>query len=198
MLPTRRTGLLSCALIALTITAVSSAASAQNVSRVQPQKKRWPRLVSLREGSAILDAAWEHRDLILDDYKPDCSHLVHEIYSLVGLGYKYAPSRELYYNRVTEFTRVLKPQAGDLIVWLGHVGMVVDPLDHSFYSSLKSGLLTDSYLKQYWRRRGTPRFYRYRLGDRMQRIRFDFSHSLISRNRGENTASIISPFADVE
>jgi hypothetical protein len=57
---------------------------------------------------------------------------------------------------------VSAPQPGDLIVWRGHVGLVVDSRQHLFYSSLRSGLETEDYTSAYWRRRGAPRFYRYR------------------------------------
>ncbi len=123
--------------------------------------KPWARLVSFTEGKTIVEAAWEHRLAV--DYKPDCSHLVHEIYSMIGLDYKYVPSRALYRGAASSFQRVFRPQPGDLIVWLGHVGIVVSPKEHSFYSSLRSGLMTNNYITNYWRHRGHPRFYRYRL-----------------------------------
>src|SRR5256885_3336550 len=170
--------LLSGALVALTFTGLGlfGQTSGQN-----QQKKHWRRMVSFAEGKAILEAAWTHRSSIDGiPYKPDCSHLVHEIYSLVGLDYDYAPSTDLYYNHVASFRRVFHPQPGDLIVWLGHVGIVVSPLDHSFYSSLNSGLLTDNYLKRYWRKRGTPHFYRYSLANGMQRIHLDLSRTLVT------------------
>jgi len=40
--------------------------------------------------------------------------------------------------------------------------LVLDPRQHFFYSSLRSGIETEDYTSAYWRRRGTPRFYRYR------------------------------------
>lgn len=130
-----------------------------------PTHRHWPRLVSFQEGKAIVEAAWQSRVSL--DYKPDCSHLVHEVYSLIGLDYDYLPSRELYKGAADSFQRVFKPQPGDLIVWLGHVGIVVSPQEHSFYSSLRSGLLTNNYVTKYWRGRGKPRFYRYRLAPGM-------------------------------
>ena len=117
-----------------------------------------PKLITGRQGAAIVSAAWEHRREL--DYKPDCSHLVHDVYQSAGLNYPYAPSSDLYAG-LTEFARVKTPQAGDLIVWPGHVGIVVDPKAHSFYSSLRSGLKIDFYDTRAWQRRVPARFYRF-------------------------------------
>lgn len=120
------------------------------------------RLVIFEEGQAIVNTAWEeHRERAR--HKPDCSHLVHEIYALAGFDYPYANSFELY-TGVESFSRVRRPQPGDLIVWPGHVGIVLDPGQHSFYSSLGSGLGTDFYDSPYWVARGPARFYRYVAG----------------------------------
>jgi hypothetical protein len=56
----------------------------------------------------------------------DCSHFVQYLYQQAGLYYGYAPSRTLY-DGMEGFRRVSHPEAGDLIVWRGHVGIVVDP-----------------------------------------------------------------------
>ncbi len=95
------------------------------------------RLVSAKQGRAIVDAA-------LQQDQParglqDCSHLVHEIYSLAGYDYAYASSFELYAGH-ENFRRVRHPQAGDLITWPGHVGIVLEPRQHTFYSLVRSGL----------------------------------------------------------
>ncbi len=92
--------------------------------------------------------------------KSDCSHLVHEVYTLAGYPYPYASSFELYAG-VPHFVRVRKPQPGDLVVWRGHVGIVIDSEEHIFYSSLRSGLRTDDYDLPHWKARGRARFYRY-------------------------------------
>src|SRR6202011_2681963 len=104
-----------------------------------------------------------HRSLRGKRAKPDCSHLVNDVYDVAGFSYPYAKSAALYRGH-TSFIRVSAPQPGDLIVWRGHVGLVLDPRQHLFYSSLRSGLQTEDYASAYWRRRGTPRFYRYRAG----------------------------------
>ena len=90
----------------------------------------------------------------------DCSHLVHYLYQRSGLDYDYANSMSLY-KGVSSFRRVAQPQAGDLIVWRGHVGIVVDPEEHSFVSALRSGVKVSSYVSRYWQRKGSPRFLRY-------------------------------------
>lgn len=116
------------------------------------------RLITQREGEAIVSAAWERERQT--DKKPDCSHLVHEVYALAGYSYPYADSFDLY-TGMRGFVRVTKPQPGDLVVWRGHVGIVVDPEARSFYSSITSGLRTQIYDAPEWRARGTARFYRY-------------------------------------
>src|ERR1700730_11550431 len=120
------------------------------------------RLVTRDEGLAIVDVISDHhRSLRGKRAKPDCSHLVSDIYDLAGFPYPYAKSADLYRGQAS-FVRVSSPQPGDLIVWRGHVGLVLDPRQHFFYSSLRSGLQTEDYTSAYWRRRGFPRFYRYR------------------------------------
>lgn len=90
----------------------------------------------------------------------DCSHFVQYLYEHAGLYYGYAPSRILYAG-MEPFRRVFHPQAGDLIVWPGHVGIVVDPHEATFVSAGNSGVRTQSYVSRYWKRRGRPHFLRY-------------------------------------
>ena len=116
------------------------------------------RPLSHGEGAALRDFALaQPSDL---EPKPDCSHLMHQIFSAAGLEYPYANSFDLF-SGVPQFRRVKSAQPGDLVVWRGHVGLVVDPNGHSFYSSLGSGIQTDEYDSHYWRKRGQPRFYRF-------------------------------------
>jgi hypothetical protein len=114
--------------------------------------------LSLDEGLAILNAALDSRHRA--DFTSDCSHLVHRLYQRAGFPYAYAPSSDLYAG-IDEFQRVTKPQPGDLAVWQGHAGIVVNPAQHSFFSLLSSGAGVDSYDSPYWRHRGRPRFFRY-------------------------------------
>ena len=118
------------------------------------------RLLTAKEGRAIVDAA-------RDQDQPargaqDCSHLVHQTYLSAGFEYPYASSFELYAGNVN-FERVKYSQPGDLIVWPGHAGIVVDPLHHSFYSLVSTGLEAQDYEGSYWKSRGRPRFYRYKV-----------------------------------
>lgn len=90
----------------------------------------------------------------------DCSHLVHAIYERAGFHYEYADSDDLYAG-VEGFQRVKQPQTGDLIVWHGHAGIVIQPSRHVFFSFLHAGPGIDDYQAPYWKGRGHPRFYRY-------------------------------------
>ncbi len=91
----------------------------------------------------------------------DCSHLVHDIFAEAGFPYPYADSEDLYAG-ARGFQRVPRPKAGDVIVWHGHAGIVVQPSRHTFFSFLSSrGPGIDDYESRYWRSRGEPRFFRY-------------------------------------
>jgi len=116
------------------------------------------RLASSEEGEAIVQAAWELRRGL--GPKPDCSHFVRAVYARAGFDYEYATSSELF-EGIDAFRRVQKPQPGDLVVWQGHIGIVIDPVEHSFYSSVLSGFAIEDYRSAYWLQRGRPRFYRY-------------------------------------
>src|SRR5882762_9792170 len=116
------------------------------------------RLLNPDEGLTLVNTAWEQREQVRS--KPDCSHLVHQIYELSGFPYPYVSSFDLY-EGIDNFRRVSTPHPGDLVVWRGHVGIVIDGVDHSFYSSVRSGLRTEYYDGPYWRTLGRPRFYRY-------------------------------------
>jgi hypothetical protein len=96
--------------------------------------------------------------------KPDCSHLTHDVYAAAGLDYEYAPTKDVF-EGIEGFERVSNPQAGDLVVWRGHMGIVIDPEEDSFYSSVISGLSVSSFSSSYWESRGPRRFYRYRINE---------------------------------
>jgi hypothetical protein len=134
-------------------------ASAQNADAPQ-EKPSATRLLAVDEGRSIADAA-------LGQEQPapgtqDCSHVIHAIYGSAGFEYPYASSFELFAGN-ENFARVRYPHAGDLIVWPGHVGIVVDPLQHSFSSLVSTGFDVQDYEGAYWKSRGRPRFYRYRV-----------------------------------
>lgn len=136
----------------------SSYSAAGETSDLQQREPSGFRPLNRSEGSAILKVALNSRHHA--DYVLDCSHLVHELYKRAGLRYEYASSSDLY-EGIEEFRRVATPQAGDLAVWRGHVGIVVDPAQRSFYSVLHSGPGVDYYDSPYWKRRGRPRFFRF-------------------------------------
>jgi len=106
----------------------------------------------------ILNAAL--RNHARSDSRLDCSHLVHVIYGRAGFSYSYAKSSDLY-RGAQGFRRVSRPEPGDLIAWPGHVGIVVNPPQHSFFSKLRAGLGIDFYDAPYWKRRGVAHFYRF-------------------------------------
>lgn len=114
--------------------------------------------LNLDEGLAVLGAAMESRHH--PPQRRDCSHFVHTIYERAGFPYSYENSIAMY-DGTSEFERVTQPQPGDLIVWRGHMGVIVNPVQHSFFSSLRTGLGVEQYDSPYWRRRGRPRFFRY-------------------------------------
>lgn len=138
--------------------AAASTALGQNV-RPASTEAHGPRPIARTEGRKILAAIPPTVD-VDSESETDCSHLVHDIYEQAGFAYEYVSSRELYIGSAN-FTRVRVPQAGDLVVWRGHVGIVIDPRQHSFFSVVSSGPDTQFYDSSYWRSRGIARFFRY-------------------------------------
>src|SRR5713226_3919130 len=116
------------------------------------------RPLSTREGRAIVrETSFVETS---EGRTEDCSHFVHDLYEQAGYSYLYASSGDLYLG-TENFVRVRAPHPGDLVVWRGHVGIVINPQEHSFFSSVNSGPRTEYYNSAYWRARGIPRFYRY-------------------------------------
>jgi len=135
------------------------AQSAQRTVRSEPAKTRLaPKLVNADDGLAILGAALAGRYKVQGG--SDCSHLVHTIYEKAGFPYKYERSSDLYAG-IDEFRQVSRPQPGDVVVWPGHAGIVVNPAQHTFYSALRSGFGVQPYDSVYWKSRGRPHFFRY-------------------------------------
>jgi hypothetical protein len=120
-------------------------------------KPAGPRPLTRHEGLAILQVALDSRHHARSS---DCSHLVHTLYERAGFPYDYAPSSDLYAG-IEDFRRVARPQPGDLAVWPGHAGIVLNPAHHSFFSMLSSGPGVDFYDSPYWKQRGRPHFFRY-------------------------------------
>jgi hypothetical protein len=138
-----------------------SSSAPHQVTRTDPDRRQKPiqsHPLNMGESLAILGTALDSRHH--SDFPSDCSHFVHELYERAGFPYEYASSSDLYAG-VDEFQRVASPQPGDLAVWRGHAGIVINPVQHSFFSVLGSGPGVDSYNSAYWKQRGRPRFFRY-------------------------------------
>jgi cell wall-associated NlpC family hydrolase len=116
------------------------------------------RPLNSHERKAVVAVALESRKPLRAER--DCSHFVHGIYEHAGFPYPYAPSDDLY-DGAAGFQRVPKPKPADLVVWRGHVGIVIRPGQHAFFSFLRAGPGIDNYNNEYWTSRGRPRFYRY-------------------------------------
>jgi len=145
--------------LALAMSAGARANTAASQQQPRPQEPRPKvRLVTATQGRAIVDNALNFEQPIRGTQ--DCSHLVHEIYAAAGFEYPYASSFDLYAGH-DNFRRVKAPQPGDLVAWPGHVGIVLDPAEHTFYSLVRSGLQAENYTGRYWKARGHARFYRY-------------------------------------
>jgi hypothetical protein len=152
--------MLACLLIPATLAARQSVPAKRGTTRSPDQSRAQSQssLLNTTEGLAVIGAALESRNGSLS--RLDCSHLVHTVYQRAGFPYSYVSSSDLYAG-VDEFREVAHPRVGDLVVWPGHVGIVVNPAESTFFSALRSGAGVDSYSSSYWRERGTPRFYRY-------------------------------------
>jgi hypothetical protein len=173
-----------------------SAAKAQVAASTQKPEST-SRLLTAEEGRSIVNAAWELE-------KPtrgaqDCSHLVHQIYLSAGFEYPYASSFEIYAGS-ENFERVRNAHPGDLIAWPGHVGVVVDPLQHSFYSLVSKGMEAQDYEGPYWRSRGRPRFYRYKLvgGGVLSAAKISAPRQLLNGTRQREAAPVIGERSPAE
>src|SRR5579859_4291149 len=149
-----------------------------NVHGASPNRSytRKIRTLTSDDRLAVLASALDSKTPRLHEY--DCSHLVHSIYERAGFSYAYASSDDLY-EGVEGFQRVSRPETGDLVVWHGHMGIVIRPSRHVFFSFLHAGPGVDDYQSRYWRSRGEARFYRYIKNDRCSGCR------LASRGTGE-------------
>ena len=163
--------------------ALPTQATGQETSRSKTQAPRQQaippgmRPLNQQEGRAIArNIAWTDDE---EGLSPDCSHLVHTLYEQAGYPYPYASSLALY-NGAEKFWRVKVPHPGDLVVWRGHVGIVMDPKEHTFFSSVSEGARTQFYNSAYWRARGHARFYRYLMNSP-------------ARSRGEVTVAANKP-----
>ena len=166
----KRVGALTLCGLALSASAaqpqIQKGQSSDAITQVQHEQvhrenaKRWPAPVALSpdDGLSVIAAALDAR--VQATRQRDCSHLVHAIYLRAGFPYPYASSSDLYTGG-DDFQRVTRPQPGDLVVWPGHVGIVVNPAQRVFFSRLRRGPGVDAYDARYWKERGQARFYRY-------------------------------------
>jgi hypothetical protein len=154
-------------LLAISMLWMLSVCSLSAAEKQSPETTVEPALLTQDGGLSIISAALDLR--VSRSARQDCSHLVHAIYERAGFSYPYKRSSDLY-NGVESFHRVEAPQPGDLIVWRGHVGIVVNPAQHAFFSSMRSGLGVDDYEAPYWTKRGRARFYRYIATDPLQNM----------------------------
>jgi len=143
--------------LALSVLSAQQAPDEASASQ-KKQNKSHARTLSRKDGRSVVAVALGSK--VRHDSAHDCSHLVHAVYRRAGFPYVYASSDDLY-DGLEGFRRVKKPQPGDLIAWRGHVGIVVQPSRHVFFSYLTAGPGTDDYHSRYWIGRGKVRFYRY-------------------------------------
>lgn len=148
-------GLALCVCSAQEISRPTSAATTRNTNSKRGRKAQ---TLSADDGLGVISAALDPKVRRYAGH--DCSHLVHAIYERAGFPYAYASSDDLY-DGVEGFQRVEHPQPGDLIVWHGHVGIVVRPSKRVFFSFMSAGPGIDNYDAAYWLGRGRARFYRY-------------------------------------
>lgn len=141
---------------------VPSGQTRNNSAKVSHHARPHKSTLTKDDRASLLAVALDAKRLRYSEH--DCSHLVHAIYKRAGFPYSYADSEDLY-TGVEGFQRAARPQPGDLVVWHGHVGIVIRPSQHAFYSFLSRGPAIDNYRSRYWKARGQPRFYRYLKSD---------------------------------
>ena len=155
-------GLAVCSVPAQDTTAVDQDSHPSKVTGGGAARHRRKSSLNKDDRQAVIVAALASRKHRYGEH--DCSHLVHAIYERAGFPYTYVPSDDLY-DGVEGFQRVSRPQPADLVVWHGHVGIVLRPQQHAFFSFLSAGPGVDDYYSRYWRSRGEARFYRYLKND---------------------------------
>ena len=100
-----------------------------------PKENDRSKLLGAREGTELARMALQYRPD--DGVKPDCSHLVNQIYREAGLNFRFASSSEIYAG-IDPFQRVRHPQPGDLIVWRGR-HFIKDEGDPNYQSLRRNG-----------------------------------------------------------
>jgi cell wall-associated NlpC family hydrolase len=82
----------------------------------------------------------------------DCSHLVYRVYRETVFGsFPFMDTATL--RTSDEFVTVNEPQSGDIVLWDGHVAIVVDPVEGSFIGAQTStGVAIANYkTNSYWK-----------------------------------------------
>lgn len=148
--------------VALSFALLANAATTVTVAEQDKKSSRTARTLTAEEGAKIATAARRHRRSVRGTL--DCSHLTHQVFANAGFAYVYAPSNTIF-RGMHGFKRVKKPRSGDVIVWRGHVGVVIDTEAKTFYSWHSDGASVRNYDSRYWRSRGEMRFYRYLVSD---------------------------------
>jgi hypothetical protein len=151
-------GLALCVCSAQQATRQPATSSTPQQSASETHGRKPARTLTPDDGLGVISAALDPKVRRYAGH--DCSHLVHAIYERAGFPYAYASSDDIY-DGVQGFQRIEQPQPGDLIVWHGHVGIVVRPSKHVFFSFMTAGPGIDDYDAPYWVHRGQARFYRY-------------------------------------
>lgn len=154
----------SVSIVCAAVLCAAQSTPTQGPANPAPPRPKRPvaKTLTKQDRSSVINIALHSRAVRQGGH--DCSHLVHAIYQRAGFPYKYADSEDLYAG-VEGFERVPHPQPADLVVWHGHVGIVIHPAHHAFFSFLSTGPNVDDYSSRYWRGRGEPRFYRYVKGN---------------------------------
>jgi cell wall-associated NlpC family hydrolase len=94
----------------------------------------------------------------------DCSHFVWQVLKESISGIPYMPSYDFphspYFRKVDGSDA--SAEAGDIVYWPGHVGIVIDPMSGEFIGSQNSsGVSTANYKSNpYWRTRVGRQFFR--------------------------------------
>jgi hypothetical protein len=151
-------GVAACVCVAQEAPSEATTSDATPKTARENRARKLPRTLTPDDGLGVISAALDPKVRRYAGH--DCSHLVHAIYERAGFPYAYASSDDLY-EGVEGFQRIEQPQPGDLIVWHGHVGIVVRPSKHVFFSFMTAGPGIDDYDAAYWVQRGRARFYRY-------------------------------------
>jgi len=113
----------------------------------------------VKEGNSQKWKGRKHTDI--DPNGIDCSHYVHEVYRDSGHPYEYKQTS--HFSSSKSFIKVDNPRPGDVVLWKGHMGIVVDPEEGAFIGAQSStGVAESNYLKGYWKdARVRIGFYRY-------------------------------------